>query len=264
MLPQRQKRCLLRSSYASLVIVCSVAIVSPTLAARRTDPIRLHPENPHYFLWRDSPTILITSAEHYGAVLNGAFNYTKYLDTLAANGFNLTRTFSGAYCEPVGAFNIEKNTLAPATGDLICPWARSDVPGYANGGNKFDLTRWDEKYFARLADFVAQAGRRNIVVEVVLFCPFYKDTMWQLSPMNASNNINGIGSMERTDVYTLNDRALLAVQEAMVRKVVEALKGCDNIYFEICNEPNVISFWSNNPGAKIVLTNPFLTCLAPK
>jgi hypothetical protein len=33
-------------------------------------PIALHPANPHYFVWRDTPTILITSGEHYGA-LNG-------------------------------------------------------------------------------------------------------------------------------------------------------------------------------------------------
>ena len=29
---------------------------------------------------------MITSAEHYGAVLNRAFDYVKYLDTLEANG----------------------------------------------------------------------------------------------------------------------------------------------------------------------------------
>ena len=33
-------------------------------------PIRLHPDNPHYFLWRGKPTVLITSGEHYGAVMN--------------------------------------------------------------------------------------------------------------------------------------------------------------------------------------------------
>jgi hypothetical protein len=200
-------------------------------------PISLHPQNPHYFLWRDKPTILITSGEHYGAVLNRAFDYRRYLDTLQSYGFNLTRTFTGAYCEAVGAFNIEKNTLAPAAGDLLCPWARSDQNGYANGGNKFDLTRWDAEYFRRLSDFVAEAGKRDIVVELVLFCPFYEDSMWGLSPMNARNNVNGVGTMPRTEVYTLKHPDLLAVQDAMVRRIVEALKDFDNLYYEICNEP---------------------------
>ena len=68
----------------------------------KTHPIVLHPSNPHYFLWRGKPTVLITSGEHYGAVLNKAFDYRKYLDTLASYGFNLTRTFSGAYYSLVG------------------------------------------------------------------------------------------------------------------------------------------------------------------
>ncbi|MHC4741892.1 MAG: cellulase family glycosylhydrolase, partial [Planctomycetota bacterium] len=200
-------------------------------------PIKLHPENPHYFLWRGKPTILITSGEHYGAVLNSAFDYKKYLATLESNGFNLTRTFSGAYCEPVGAFNIKRNTLAPAKDKLICPWKRSDTPGYPNGGNKFDLTKWDQQYFKRLRAFVAEADKRGVVVELVLFCPFYKDGMWNLSPMNASNNINGIGKMPRTEAYTLKHPKLLAVQDAMVRKIVAELKDFDNLYYEICNEP---------------------------
>ena len=123
------------------IIVCVIGIMPFLTTARGQEPIRLHPQNPHYFLWRGQPTVLITSAEHYGAVLNRAFNGTKYLDTLQTNGFNLTRTFSGAYCEPVGAFNIANNTLAPAAGDLLCPWARSDTPGYASRGVAIELFR---------------------------------------------------------------------------------------------------------------------------
>ena len=201
------------------------------------EPIKLHPANPHYFLWRGKATVLITSGEHYGAVLNGAFDCKKYLATLESQGFNLTRTFSGAYCEQPGNFNIKNNTLAPGKDKLICPWGRSGTAGYANAGNKFDLAKWDRKYFRRLRDFVAEAGRRNVVVELVLFCPFYEDSMWKLSPMNAANNINGIGKMQRTEVYTLKYPKLLAVQDAMVRKIVEELKDFDNLYYEICNEP---------------------------
>jgi len=201
-------------------------------------PLSLHPDNPHYFLFRGKPTVPITSGEHYGAVLNLDFNHRKYLDTLAKDGLNNTRTFSGAYCEPPDAFNIVSNTLAPLPGRFICPWARGQTPGYANGGNKFDLSRWDEKYFARLKGFVRYAGQRGVVVELNLFCPFYKDSMWKLSPMNAANNVNGFITISRTNVYTLDRHGgLLAVQEAMVRKIVTELKGFDNLYYEICNEP---------------------------
>ena len=145
-------------AYAILLVLVSAAVCDVNAqAGPNFKPIQLHPENPHYFLWRGKSTVLITSTEHYGGVLNRAFNYRKYFETLESLGFNLTRTFSGAYCEPFGAFNIQNNTLAPAKGQLICPWARSEQPGYANGGNKFDLTRWDPAYFQRLKDFVGEA-----------------------------------------------------------------------------------------------------------
>jgi hypothetical protein len=71
------------------------------------------------------------------------------------------------------SFGITDNTLAPRGNRYICPWARSSTPGYFDGGNKFDLARWDEAYFRRLKDFVAQASRRGIIVEMNLFCPLY-------------------------------------------------------------------------------------------
>lgn len=184
--------------------------------------------------------VIVTSGEHYGAVLNLDFDYRKYLDTLAKDRLNCTRTFSGAYCEEPGNFNITSNTLAPMRGRFICPWARCGTPGYANGGSKFDLNQWDAAYFKRLKDFVGYASRRGIIVELNLFCPFYEESMWKLSPMNAANNVNGVGRMARTNVYTLDvamQDGLLEVQEKMVRKIVTELKDFDNLYYEICNEP---------------------------
>jgi hypothetical protein len=219
-----------------LVPILLLAFTGPAFAADK--PLALHPENPHYFLFRTKPTVLVTSAEHYGAVLNRDFDYSKYLDELATHGLNLTRLFSGVYCEDAKAFGITRNTLAPAEGKLSCPWARSDMPGYAGGGNKFDLTQWDAAYFKRLKAFVAQAGQRGIVVEFVLFCPFYEDSMWNLSPMNAANNVNGVGEVVRDAAYNREKNGdLQAIQETLVKKIVAVLNGFDNLYFEVCNEP---------------------------
>src|SRR5262245_58359769 len=142
------------------------------------EPIQLHPDNPHYFLWRGKPAVLITAGEHYGAVMNLDFDYVRYLDVLKTNGFNLTRVFSGTYREVPGSFNITGNTLAPAKGRYVCPWARSETSGAMDGGNKFDLAKWDAAYFDRLKDFLTQAGQRGVVVELVLFCTMYDDAVW--------------------------------------------------------------------------------------
>ncbi len=221
----------------TLAVLVLVVAVLPAAAQGPAKPLALHPDNPHYLLWRGKPTVLITSGEHYGAVLNGEFDYVRYLDELRRCGLNLTRTFSGTYCENPQAFNITKNTLAPAAGKFLSPWARSATPGYVNGGNKFDLTKFAPAYFARLKDFLAQASKRGVVVELVLFCPMYNEDMWKRSPMNAINNVNGIGQLKRTEPLTLNNGKLLEVQLELVRKVVTECNAFDSLYYEICNEP---------------------------
>lgn len=228
---------LMSKRFMKLIGIITILIgLAQALSARQ--PLALHPDNPHYFQFRDRPLVIVTSGEHYGALLNLDFNYRRYLQTLEREGMNNTRVFSGVYCEPPAAFNITSNTLAPLPGRFISPWARSSRPGYANGGNKFDLGQWDEAYFKRLHDFMKQAGKRGVIVEMNLFCPFYNDSMWNLSPMNAANNINSVGDVARTNVYTLDKHGgLLFHQEAFVRKIVAELNEYDNLYYEICNEP---------------------------
>ena len=223
--------------------------------ASAAEPLSLHPSNPHYFLFRGKPTILITSGEHYGAVLNRDFDYVPYLDELHSKGLNHTRTFSGTYREVPASFGITENTLAPKPNRYLAPWARSTTPGYFDGGNKFDLSHWDEAYFVRLRDFVAQAARRGIVVEVNLFCPFYDEDLWQANPLNSRNNINGIGKCSRNEVYTLGHKDVTRVQKAATEKIVEALREFDNVYFEVCNEPwcgNVTMAWQKEIISTIV------------
>jgi hypothetical protein len=95
----------------SLIFLMGCSKHYPTLA--------LHSENPHYFNFRGKPAVLIGSTEHYGAVLNMDFDYMKYLDELQSKGLNVTRTFTGIYLEPMGAFGIANNSMAPASGKLI-------------------------------------------------------------------------------------------------------------------------------------------------
>ncbi len=213
--------------------------LAPGVLSKPTQkPISLHPQNPHYFMFREKPAILIGSTEHYGAVMNLDFDFVSYLNELEVSGLNVTRTFTGIYVEPAGAFGIKKNTMAPAPERFICPWARSMEPGYANGGNKFDLNKWDNNYFTRLKDFIAEAGKRNVVVELDLFSNIYDTIQWKLSPLYFRNNVNGVDRInDWKEILSLRHPGLLAVQEKMVRKIISELKDFDNLYYEVCNEP---------------------------
>jgi hypothetical protein len=199
------------------------------------EPIRLHPSNPHYFLYKGQPTVLITSAEHYGAVVNLEFDYLAYLDALKSYGLNYTRIYPGALFEPKDKF-IKGNTLGVKPDQLILPWARSNKPGYAQGGNLFDLNQWDNDYFLRLKDFIAQASDRDIVVEICFYNAQYDDT-WPISPLYYKNNIQGVGNCHFNDAQTLKHPDLVKCEDAYVSKIVQEVNSFDNVILEICDEP---------------------------
>ena len=245
----------------NLSAIVAIALTSTSAATAADRPLSLHPDNPHYFLFQGKPTVLVTSGEHYGAVLNLDFDFIPYLDELKARGFNLTRLFSGTYREVPGSFKIASNTLAPKPGRFCGPYDRSDMRGAADGCDKFDLDRPNTAYFPRLQAFCKAANDRGIVVEFVLFCPFYEDGLWAVNAWNPRNNINGSPDVPRVEVYTLKHPKVVERQFAFVRKAVTELNGFDNVYFEICNEPyfgGVTLDWQAKVAATIAKTEATL------
>lgn len=206
-------------------------------------PISLHPENQHYFQYKGNPLILVTSAEHYGAVLNADFDFEKYLQTMHKEGMNYTRIFTGSYVEIPGSFGIGNNTLAPAVGSFITPWKRTEEEGFYKGEKKLDLNEWNTEYFERLKAFVSLANELDIIVEVTMFCSTYQDKSWERHPFNSGNNINSIPlNLERQKSNTLDNNVLTGYQKNMVEKIVIELNDFDNVFYEIQNEP-----WSDDP-----------------
>jgi hypothetical protein len=200
------------------------------------EPIRIHPQSNKYFLFNDKPTVIITSGEHYGAVIHGKFDYAKYLKTLTDDGLNYTRIFTGSYVEPQGAFGIERNTIAPGEA-FIAPWSRSDQPSYAGGGNKFDLNQWNQQYFDRLKAFLTEAAAKNVIVEITLFCATYSDQQWSVSPFNPANNTSGLKVEDWKALNTLSYEDINKIQRSLVEKIVTEVNAFDNVIFEIQNEP---------------------------
>jgi hypothetical protein len=218
----------MKNFFASIALL----MAGTALAAQ---PVSLHPKNPHYFIFRGKPLVIVTSGEHYGAVINPDFDYLKYLNTLQKDGMNYTRIFSGTYFERAGSFGIEKNTLAPAPGKALLPWKRSNEAGAVCGGNKFNLDLWDDVYFSRLRSFVDEASKRGIIVEISLFSSIYG--YWNIQVWNWNNNINIKEDIKKDDVQTLNNGPVIKYQENVVRKIVRELNEFDNLIYEIQNEP---------------------------
>ncbi|MGB8481840.1 MAG: hypothetical protein WCE63_23805 [Acidobacteriaceae bacterium] len=214
------------------------------------EPVHVCPANPHYYCMNGHPVLLITSAEHYGSVINGDFDYVPYLDKLKAYGLNYTRIYPGAMFETYDKW-IAGNPLGPTSEGLVAPWARSDVSGYMLGGNKFDLDQWNPKYFARLKDFIAKAGERGIVVEICFFNSQYSDT-WPISPLYHQNNVQGVGKNSWLDAQTLKSPDLVRRESEYVAKITQEVNPFDNVILEICDECASV-------GTGAVLTGPWVS-----
>jgi hypothetical protein len=219
--------------------ISAVVLAFVLAGAAAAEPIKQDPFNPHYYSFKGQPIVLITSAEHYGAVINLDFDYVAYLDALKAYGLNYTRVWPGALLEMVGEF-VSDNTMGPRPDRTIVPWLRSNQPGYVYGGNKFDLDQWNPEFFARLKDFIVKAGERGIVVELCFFNSQYSHR-WPLSPLYYQNNIQGVGKDDFKDAQTLKDAALVQRESDYVSKITREVNAYDNVILEICDEPSLFT-----------------------
>jgi hypothetical protein len=217
-----------RSAFTALVLVASTA-------AYAGDPVRLHPDNPRYFLFRGKPLALVTATEHYGSVINRPFDFEKYLDDAAAHKMTLTRTFL-LFRELQSARN-PSSPCKPEWPDYIAPFPRTG-PGKAMDGEPiYDLDQWNPEYFDRLHRFLDAASKRGIVVELTVFSNTYADNVWALNPFRSKNNKQGIGNVEWPDYLSLKDKELVRRQTSYARKIIDETSQYDNVYYEICNEP---------------------------
>jgi hypothetical protein len=164
------------------------------------------------------------------------FDYDGYLTFLKQRGHNFIRLWRWEQFKSQAAGGGFHLCMAPQ------PWARTG-PGVAKDGKpKFDLTKFDQTYFDRLRARVVAAGNEGIYVDVMLF------DGWALhlspSPDNveghpffARNNVNGIGIRSIVDYQVIPlDARVRAIQQAYIRKVVDALHDLPNVLYEVANE----------------------------
>ena len=107
---------------------------------------------------------------------------------------------------------------------------------------------------------IIDARERGIYVAIMLFDGWSVERKlkqpvgnpWLGHPLNAANNINGIDGDTNHDnagveSHTLAIPAVLALQEAYVRKVVDMVNDLDNVLYEISNEdPGPQRRWHGN------------------
>jgi hypothetical protein len=225
---------------AALVSIGSLAEGAESIAR---GPLRAHPDNPRYFTDGSGKAIYLTAAHTWDNLPDigltdppPAFDFDGYLRFIAEHNYNYIRLWRWETPKDIEADKIVRYSTPH-------PWKRTG-PGVAwDGKPKFDLSAFNEEYFARMRKRVEMARDRGIYVSVMLFNGWeLQFSNWTGHPFNAENNINGIdGDPDKdgrgTEIETWPLPAgVEKIEKAYVRKVIDAVNDLDNILYEISNE----------------------------
>ena len=235
--------------FAAVVLTSALSELRGSVdSADPMGPLRVHPKNRRYFQNAATGELVYLTGSHTWANLVDmgpsdppkAFDFGACLDWMESLNHNFIRLWTWELVAWDTSANGENkvHTCAPM------PWARTGPGKALDGKQKFDLKKFNPEYFERLHNRVAASRQRGIYVSVMLFegwgLQFAKGA-WQGHPFNPKNNINGIDGDANKDgkgveVHTLGNKAVTAVQEQYVRKVIDTVNGFDNVLYEISNE----------------------------
>jgi hypothetical protein len=196
----------------------------------------------------------------------GENNWKRLFDTLQNDtNCNLLRVWvmggTGIYPPTPGEGPFDLYPFVAAKDGGVWKWKVYHAVGVAP-----DKAEWNENFFTRLADFVDEANRRGVCVQLTLFNFFDFDDVdadrfkaWSASAWNPAmsfdppgqrgwglrNLVNpGIDTPSERNKFFIkqaSDSALRTVQTRLVAKIVGSLRNRNNVIFEVMNEPRQAS-----------------------
>jgi hypothetical protein len=195
---------------------------------------------------------ICSTYEHFTKNLE---NYMVYLSE------ELNANFTQVWAIMIFSGREEAEYGVNTGGARYMPFLRTGPGENYYGEPKYDLTRYDEAYFAKFHDFLRAMREHGIYVEITLFdiCglkgggTWYGafDPRWTCHPFHPSNNINDLDLPEDHAVgsrrfFNLDNSKLLAVQEAYVDKLLDEFGKYGHVIFNICNEYDGPSDWQEH------------------
>jgi hypothetical protein len=247
----------------SMAALVMLALAQTAFAAPAKGPLKVHPDNPRYFTDGTKSAdgslkaVYLTGAHTWNNLVDmgradppEAFNFNAHLDFLERHGHNFIRLW--AWDSTV--WDTRANgRLGKDFVHHVAPlaWLRTGPGNALDGKPKFDLTKFDPRYFERLRDRVSAANQRGIYVSVMLFEGWglmhgNKDRAspagwaWRSHPFHPDNNMNGVkpdgADALSGKVHHLGNAAVNDLQAAYIRKVVDTVNDLDNVLYEVINE----------------------------
>jgi hypothetical protein len=254
---------------STLVVIFSIAVFLsgfPLIAQPRT---KIHTQpitreltasgNPHYFKDASGKALVLTGSQSWNTFQDWGtqgspqvLDFDAFVRFLTAHGDNFTLLWTvelPKFCGlPSTASSPPDFTVTPF------PWQRTG-PGKATDGRlKFDLTRFNQKYFDRLRTRVQKLDNAGIYAGVYLFSGEFLNVFRCPSdgyPFTGANNINDIddgyvsGPRGISSISMTAPNAITAFQDAYVNKVLDTLNDLPNVLWIVSEEAPIGSLWWN-------------------
>ncbi len=210
-------------------------------------PLRVSAKNPRYFADDAGKVVYLTGSHTWNNLVDmgksdppQAFDYDGCLDWMQKLNHNFIRLWTW---EPV-TWNTKNNQRDAINNASPQPWPRTGPGKALDGKSRFDLSKFDDRYFKRLRRRLEEANRRGIYVSIMLFEGWamqFSPGAWQRHPFNGPNNVNALdgdanGDGKGLEIHELVDEKVRTVQEAYVRKVIDTVNDLNNVLYEISNE----------------------------
>ena len=143
---------------AALLSVLASATAAP---AKR---IEIYSANPAYWQYAGEPILLLGGTKDDNLFQIPALK--EHLDLLKSVGGNYVR-----------------NTMSSRDQGNVWPFRK------VNG--KYDMDKWNNKYWKRFENFLRLTQERDIIVQIEVWATFdyYRDN-WAVNPFNPKNNVN--------------------------------------------------------------------------
>jgi hypothetical protein len=219
-------------------------------------------KNPNYFEDANGVPLILCGSHSWNTLQDwgtgGAvrpLEFEAFVRFLQAHGHNFTLLW---YTELPKFRGLPTTETAPPDFTVRPhPWTRTGPGLAADGGLKFDLTKFDQDYFARLRARVQALSQAGIYAGVYLFTG-----EWLLRfrcatdgyPFSGPNNINGVDDGYRggalasaaSAVTMTASNAITDFQDAYVRKTLDTLNDLPNVLWIVSEEAPGNSTWWNN------------------
>lgn len=250
-------------------------------------PLQIHPKNARYFTDGTKNgdgslnVVYLTGSHTWNNLVDMGknnppepFNFDAYLDFLHRYHHNFIRLWTW------DSFTWDTRANGKHGKDFVhtcapLAWARTGPGKALDGKPKFDLTKFNAEYFARLRNRVRKAGKQGIYVSVMLFEGW---GLWHGNrnrgkapdgwayrghPFHPDNNINGItgdfnGDGHVLEIHSLSNPKITPLQKAYIHKVVDTVNDLNNVLYEVANEGGgqEWNWWVVNTVHKYEKTKP--------